>query len=116
MDCGDLAKLPIFRTMAVRDVRGGMTLVEILIAVTFLAICAAAILETVLTADTQGAYALRRALVLSSLQDQIEAARGRAAGGSLTGGSNTVDMTVAGLSGPVSITTITTQRANSRSL
>jgi Tfp pilus assembly protein PilV len=93
-----------------------MTLMEILIAVAFLAICAAAILDVVLVADTQGSYALRRTQVLTALQNEIEQSRGRAMAGTLTDGTTTTLMTLPGISGTVTVTTTTTLRSTSRTL
>lgn len=102
--------------MAGRRTRAGVTLMEILIAVTFLAICAVAILDVVMVADTQGSYALRRTQVLSTLQNQIETARGKAAAGTLTGGTTTSLLTIPGIPSTVTVTTTITLRSTSRTL
>ena len=94
----------------------GTPLLEILVAVAFLTFCAYAILETVITADVQSTYALRRSIVISVLQDQLDAARGLAAAGTLTTAVNSTSLTFSGFVGPVSVTSSSTLRPTSLSL
>jgi len=85
----------VFRPTDHTDVRraqrtAGTSMVEILIAVAFLGVCAVSILEAVFSANGQASYAARRNLVLIELKNEIESARGLAANGALTEG-NTAD-------------------------
>jgi Tfp pilus assembly protein PilV len=94
----------------------GATLLEILIAVTFLAICSTAILQTVLTADTQASYAMRRSQILAALQSKIETVRGMAESGSLTEATTTETLNLQGIANPVTLVTVLALRTNSISL
>ena len=93
-----------------------MTLFEILIAVLILSLCAYTIMETVLTADVQSTYAMHRSLVVSALQDKIEAARGLAASGALTSYSSGSSVSLPGFVAPVTVTATSTLEATSRTL
>lgn len=81
----------------------GTSLVEILIAVVFLAVCASAILDAVWTGNLQASYAMRRTRVMGLLQDQLESLRGYAASGSLATATASASTTPPGFVGPVSI-------------
>ena len=81
-----------------------------------LSLCAYTIMETVLTANVQSSYAMRRSLVVAALQDQIESARGQAAAGTLSSSTQTTSKTYSGFVGPVSITTTIALEATSRRL
>jgi type II secretory pathway pseudopilin PulG len=83
----------------------GTTLVELLIAVVFLAICTSSILACVWNSQTQGTYANRRSAVLAAIQAQIYTARGQARLGSLTPGATTTPTAVQGLSSSLGVTT-----------
>ncbi len=88
---------------------------EILIAVAFLAICASAIVEGVWTSNLQATYALRRAKIMSALQDQLEGVRALASAGSLSNYSGTTTPTIAS-AGTVTITTTVTLESGSLTL
>jgi Tfp pilus assembly protein PilV len=90
--------------------------VEILVAVVFLAVCASAIVDGVWTANLQSSYALRRARVISLLQDQIETARGLASSDNLVNGSLTTPYTLPGFVGQVSVTSTSTLESTSHDL
>jgi|GEM_PF-4005165 len=93
-----------------------MTLFEILIAVLILSLCAYTIMETVLTANVQSTYAMHRSLVISALQDKIEAARGLAASGTLCSVTNAGSISFPGFVGPVTIASTSTLEPTSRTL
>ena len=108
--------MPILPNMGARQRRAGTTLIEILIAVSFLAFCAAVILDTVVTANIQAGFALRRATVLALLQDKIETCRGTATTTPLTIGAINGNITPTGFVGQVTISQTITRPATTRTL
>ncbi|MBV6457213.1 MAG: hypothetical protein HONBIEJF_00320 [Fimbriimonadaceae bacterium] len=96
--------------------RSGTTLIEVLIAVTFLAIAAAVILDAIMTANRQSAFALRRSRVLDALQDTLQGVRGKATKDSLMEGDSTVELSLPGFAESVAIKTTIQRRKDSRVL
>lgn len=94
----------------------GATLIEILIAVTFLAICAAVILQTVTASSGNSSYAFRRQQVLSALQSRIETVRGTSNSSSITAGTSSTNVAVPGIAEPVTLVTTIASRETSLTL
>jgi len=94
--------------------KSGTTLIEVLIAVTFLAIASAVILDAIMTSNRQSAFALRRARVLDVLQDALEGVRGTATRDSLTDGKSVTEVALPGFSEPITLTTTVERRKDSR--
>ena len=94
----------------------GSTLVEILIAVVFMAVAAGALLDAVWTSNAVSTYSVRRSRVLAALRDSLETARGTAFAGTLIVGVTTVNLSLAGIPKPVSVTTTIAFRATSMTL
>jgi len=97
-------------------IQRGTTMIEIMVTVAFLAVCAAAIADGVGYSHTQAAYAYRRSVIVSRLQDEIEKARGLAAQATLVAGTSNSTATVTGVEGAVSIKRVTSLHQNSTSL
>jgi len=102
--------------MGVRRRNHGTGLIELLIAVTFLAICAVVILDAMMTANRQSAFALRRTRVLDALQDAIEVIRGTATKDTLTEGVTETKLDLPGFTESVAVTSKIDRRSDSRVL
>ena len=94
----------------------GSTLVEILIAVVFMAVAAGALLDAVWTSNAVSTYSIRRSRILATLRDALETARGTASAGTLIVGVTTVNLSLVGIPEPVSVTTTIAFRATSMTL
>lgn len=91
-------------------------MVEILIAVAFLAVCAVSILDAVFSANGQASYAARRNLVLVELKNEVESARGLAANGVLTERNGSEDRELPGIPGKVTVQTVVRLQTGSLTL
>ena len=91
-------------------------MVEILIAVAFLGVCAVSILDAVFSANGQASYAARRNLVVNVLKNEIEATRGLAANGTLVERSSSRNVSVAGYPSTVAINLTVSLQSGSTTL
>jgi Tfp pilus assembly protein PilV len=96
------------RNTVLASKRAGTTLIEIMVAVSFLGIGAVALLKSVNSSLVNEGYARRRALILAAAQDAMDSVRSSASMGSVSNGSTVVHLTVPGLQSTVTITTTTT--------
>ena len=83
----------------------GTTLVELLICVIFLGLCAAAMLNAVGAASRQASVAEEKLLALATAKNQIAQQQAAARDGTLAVGTSTTNPTDTGIRFPVTVTT-----------
>lgn len=96
-------------------VRRGTSLVEIMVALVFIAIVSGALLDAVARAGRNSEYAVRRSQALSLLQQRIEQVRADASGGSISTATINWTATPHGMTEPVNYSIGITARAGSTS-